>query len=34
MILISASERLQDEIPVLHVFVIVTNVTHVSKFPL
>lgn len=31
MIWISASECLKDEIPVLHIFVILTNVTHVSN---
>lgn len=31
MILISASERLQDETPALHIFVIVTNAIHVSN---
>lgn len=31
MILISASEHLQDKTPLLHVFVIVTNITHVSN---
>lgn len=31
MIFISASERLQDEIPVRRIFVIVTNATHVSN---
>lgn len=31
MILISVSERLQDETPVLHIFVTATNVTHVSN---
>lgn len=31
MIFISANGGLQDETPVLHIFVIVTNVTHVSN---
>jgi len=31
MILIFASEHLQDETPVLHIFVIVTNLAHVSN---
>lgn len=31
MNLISASEHLQDETPVLHIFVTVTNVTRISN---
>lgn len=31
MILISASEGLRDETPVLHIFVTVTSITHVSN---
>lgn len=31
MILISANEGLQDETPVLHIFVTIVNVTHVSN---